>query len=128
MKVKGIVSLWLGCIDSDDALDELMEVKYNKDGDSFPSKFAEIFFISRYDDDYREADFYEKPKNSLEKVLEGFSYYKIITPKFKEFKIIQEVKDYNCVILLYDFEYDGKVKKSKQKSLYLEYIGSTKYE
>jgi len=127
MEVQGAVSLWLGYIDSEGDLDELMQVTYSEDGDYIPSRFGRLFSISRYDDATREAEFYDEQLQSLEEFLEGFSYDEIIIPKFKEFPIQNEITRYNCVVLLYNFEYDQKVKTSEQENCYFEFIGSVNY-
>jgi len=123
-----MVSLWLGCIDSESALDDLIKTEYNEDGDYIPSEFAKKFSINRYDEDNRESEFYEEPLKSLESILEGFSHDKVIIPKLKEFNFTRDITEYNCAILLYDFEYDQRIKESKQKQCYLEYIGSVEYK
>ena len=128
MEKEGTVSLWLGQINSASELKELMRVKYSEDGDFIPSKFAQYFSIVRYDDTTREAEYYDTPQESLEKLLEGFSYYKHITPKFVGFPIEYEISRYNCVILLYNFEYDQELKSTDQGNNYFEFIGSVSYK
>ena len=127
MEKQGMVSLWLGRISSETELDELMNVNYSEDGDFVPSKFAQCFSITRYDDATREAEFYEKPQESIEGLLEGFSYDDCIIPKYKEFPIERELTEYNCVILLYNYVYDNVMKNSNERESYFEFVGSVDY-
>lgn len=128
MEQIGAVSLWLGCLGSENDLAELLEVAYSEDGEYIPSKFARLFSIERYDDATREAEFYEEKFSSLAEMLEGFSYDEIIIPKLKDFPIRYPITKYNCVVLLYNFAYNQKVNVSEQENCYFEFIGSVKYE
>ena len=128
MEKKGIVSLWLGSIASENDLNELLKINYSEDGDLIPSEFAKAFSITRYNDATREAEFLETSQESLERILEGFSYDDFIVPKFKKYSIVHDISKYNCVILLYDFEYDQEIKSTKRDDYYFEFIGSTNYE
>lgn len=127
MQKENSVSLWLGNIKLSKDLNKYLKVKYSVDGDLIPSDFAKDFKIRRYDDDFREAEFYEEPSNNIYELLEGFSYDNVIIDYFKS--ILKETlsESYNTVILLYNFEYDSSVIEINNSSGYFKYIGSTKY-
>lgn len=128
MQKENCVSIWLGNIKSLKSLDSYLKIKYSKDGDFIPSEFAKDFNIRRYDDDFREAEFYEVPSNIIDELFEGFSYDNIISQYLKGLFGESLNKDFNTVILLYNFGYDGKVKEVNNKAGYFKFTGSTQYK
>lgn len=127
MQKEGFVSFWVGNINSSEELDNLLEISYIEDGDLIPSMFARSFGIDRYDDAVREADFYDEADNSLSRLLEGFSYDDDIIPKFSSLCGAQLPRQYNVVILLYNFKYEGIKKKTTINNSNLEFLGAVEY-
>lgn len=108
MEKQGLVSIWLGNIKKENSIEEYVDVTYDEDGESVPSKFFMDFNIDMDDTD---EDFIEKEvlenSNDISILLEGCSYEEIIIPKInKHFNL---TKSYNAVILIYNFEYDNKI-------------------
>ncbi|MEK4066237.1 immunity 22 family protein [Peribacillus sp. FSL R5-0717] len=124
MQKEGFVSFWVGNINTSEELDNLLEISYTEDGDFVPSMFARSFGIDRYDDAVREADFYDEADNSLSRLLEGFSYDEDIIPKFSSLCGAQLPSQYNVVILLYNFKYEGIKKKTTINNSNLEFLGA----
>ncbi|MGE7685910.1 immunity 22 family protein [Peribacillus simplex] len=124
MQKEGFVSFWVGNINSSEELDNLLEISYTEDGDFIPSMFARSFGLDRYDDAVREADFYDEADNSLSRLLEGFSYDDDIIPKFSSLCGAQLPSEYNVVILLYNFKYEGIKKKITINKSDLEFLGA----
>ncbi|MED3757610.1 immunity 22 family protein [Peribacillus frigoritolerans] len=127
MQKEGFVSFWVGNINTSEELDNLLEISYTEDGDFVPSMYARSFGIDRYDDAVREADFYDETDNSLSRLLEGFSYDEDIIPKFSSLCGAQLPSQYNVVILLYNFKYEGIKKKTTINNSNLEFLGAVKY-
>ncbi|MFJ9383784.1 immunity 22 family protein [Peribacillus sp. NPDC101481] len=127
MQKEGFVSFWVGNINTSEELDNLLEISYTEDGDFIPSMFARSFGIDRYDDAVREADFYDEADNSLSRLLEGFSYDDDIIPKFSSLCGAQLPRQYNVVILLYNFKYEGIKKKTTINNSNLEFLGAVEY-
>jgi hypothetical protein len=127
MQKEGFVSFWVGNINSSEELDNLLEISYTEDGDFIPSMFAQSFGIDRYDDAVREADFYDEADNSLSRLLEGFSYDDDIIPKFSSLCDAQLPRQYNVVILLYNFKYEGIKKNTTINNSNLEFLGAVEY-
>ncbi len=128
MEQEGFVSLWLGNVQSFEELDRLLTISYSDEGDLIPSIFAKHFEIDRYDDAVREAEYYEEVRRDLNRLLEDFSYYDEIIPKFNALVQEELPNDINAVILLYNFKYTGKIVEAKISSNYLRYIGSVEYQ
>lgn len=45
MEVHGMVSIWLGNMETQDQLDVYMEVTYDEEGDSIPARFLLILIL-----------------------------------------------------------------------------------
>lgn len=128
MEKEGFVSLWVGNVQSSEELDRLLAVSYSDEGDFIPSIFAKHFEIRRYDDAVREAEYYEEASNDLNQILEGFSYDDEIVPRFTA--LVQEglTKDFNAVILLYNFKYTGEIIEAIIQSNYFRFLGTVEYQ
>ena len=128
MKKQGFVSLWIGETKSVNDLNDFLKITYNKDGDYVPSSFARGFKTGRYDDDFREAEYYTKPLSKLNELPEGFSFYDIIMPKFERIVENNVNEHFNAVIFLYNFEYDGIQKHYNDDVNSFNYIGTVEYK
>ena len=124
MQEKGVVSLWVGQADSPDALDAYLLVDYSEDGDLIQSPFARDFGIRYYDEDFREAQHYEKPSRSVRDLLKGYSYDSVIIPKFVELLGESFPDDVTAVILLYNFKHDTRVESYDGGAVRLRYMGA----
>lgn len=130
----GIVSIWVGKTDSEKTLDDYVEMRYNRDGDSRPSKFMRDFKIKEYDEDYLESEYTGKPAESLSELLDGFSYCEEIVSAYAEkFPKARFDKKSNSAILIYNFQYKGLVDSTdddddEDDELSFTFIGTVKYE
>ncbi|CAH0270827.1 hypothetical protein SRABI96_03687 [Peribacillus sp. Bi96] len=109
MEKQGMASIWFGNIKKENSIEEYVDLKYDEDGESVPSKFFIDFNI---DMDETDVDFIEKAElkensNNISVMLEGCSYEEIMIPKINEH--FNLTKSYNAVILIYNFEYDNKI-------------------
>lgn len=113
------VSLWLGFIENIDEFENYINVSYDEDGNYIPSKFQESYAIKKYDLDAIESDWISEGCSDVELLLTGFSGDDEIIPQFKRILGCKETKNYNSVVLLYNFEYlnDNYIDEK------LEYIG-----
>lgn len=130
MEKEGYASLWLGKLDSEQQLDELLEIEYTDDGDSVPSAFAGYFGIEWYDDDFREAEFFaeEGRGSDAANLLAGFSYEEELIPMFADLLKGMTLDEFNTVIILYNFKYEGKQGNYQDISAQLNFIGSVPYQ
>jgi len=125
---EGTVSLWLGNVDTEENFDTMVETDYNEDGDFVPSKFDNLYQIDYYNESTKEVHFANESVDSLEKLLEGFSYDETIIPQFAKFDFKKVFTDYNSIVLLYDFEHTQEVKIVSEQGFYFEFIGFVPYD
>lgn len=124
MEREGKVSLWLGNFSDSQSFNDFIEFDYTEDGDLIPSKFQKNFRIGYYDEDFSEIEYFENSFNNLKNILEGFSYDEKIIPQFTQ---IYQEQYYNCVILLYNFEYIPSIENYTDGDNYLRFIGVADY-
>jgi hypothetical protein len=127
MEELGIVSLWLGEVDASESLEQFVNTNYSEDGDFENSDFGRAFRISFYDEDFLEAEFFERSYTSISELLQDSSYEEILIPKFSA---INEplVQAFNSIILVYNFRYSGTVEEWRQASIYFRFFGSVSYQ
>lgn len=124
MEREGKVSLWLGNFSDSQSFNDFIELDYTEDGDLIPSKFQKNFRIGYYDEDFSEIEYFENSFNNLKNILEGFSYDEKIIPQFMQ---IYQEQYYNCVILLYNFEYIPSIENYTDGDNDLKFIGVADY-
>lgn len=124
MQAQGAVSLWVGQADTSGALDAYLQVGYSDDGDFIPSPFARDFGIRYYDEDFREAQHYERPSRSVRNLLKGYSYDSVIIREFVQLFGELFPVDVNAVILLYNFRHDTGVEANDAGAVRLRYMGA----
>ncbi|WP_242220394.1 immunity 22 family protein [Bacillus cereus group sp. BfR-BA-01380] len=123
MEKQGMVSIWLGNIKTQNQLEEYVDLTYDEDGESIPSKFFVDFNIDRneIDEDFIEKEVLEEESDNISVLLEGCSYDEMILPKIRE--CVNLNKSYNAIVLIYNFEYQNLVSSSGD----FDYITSTSY-
>lgn len=104
------VSIWFGKFKTESEFDDFIKKNYDEDGNSIPSSFMKVFEIDRYDEDFQEA-FYDNAMD--ESSFEELSYAETFSDKIKI-----DFSACNCVILLYDFNYKGPIKKTANLFFY----------
>lgn len=123
MEKQGIVSIWLGNIKTQNQLEKYVNLTYDEDGESIPSKFFVDFNIdtNETDEDFIEKEVLEEKSDNISVLLEGCSYEEIILPKIREYVNLNKL--YNAIILIYNFEYQNLVDSFEG----FDYITSTSY-
>jgi len=131
MREEGFVSLWIAKVDDAKQLNDVLNLEdYNDDGDRIASEFEKCFDIEHIDSDFVESEVVGSKKR-LSELLSGFSYDNVITSRFEQ-GIAQipdiEISDFNAVILLYNFRYDGeKIEVLLNKNVF-RFVGYVMYE
>ncbi|MFJ7825487.1 immunity 22 family protein [Psychrobacillus sp. NPDC096623] len=124
MEKQGWVSIWLGNISEEDSIEEYVDLTYDKEGESVPSKFFIDFNIDmdETDEDTIEKAVLKNSSSDISALLDGCSYEEIIITKIN--KRIDLKESYNAVILIYNFEYTNEITSTDA----FDFITSTKYE
>ena len=130
MKKEGYVSLWLGGAQSDDTLWEYTQMAYTEDGECLPSQFLNDFHINQadFDEDFMEQIFADLEIYTLGEFLLGCSYDEVIKEEFEKLTEGMNLGKFHAGILLYNFQYDGRVAKIQHESCSLKYVGSVRYD
>ena len=116
------VSLWVGVASSVVALEQALAEQFSVDGDSEGSAFSRAFQTGSYNDDFREAE--SRPLNGdWSCFFKGFSSEEALVSRFSAFYSCPPA-GFNCVIILYDFEYKGHVREARLSDLFLQFVGS----
>lgn len=123
MERKGKVSIWLGNIEDQEALENYVNLTYDDDGESVPSRFFLDFNIDMNDtdEDFIEKAVLENKSKDLSFLLAGCSYEENVIPKV--IKNVNIGKYYNSIIMIYDFDYEESVKTVSN----FDYITSVNY-
>jgi hypothetical protein len=124
MRKDGVVSLCVGRADSSTDLDAYLGVSYSEDGDYIPSLFAIDFGIGYYDEDFREARYFEKPLHSVRDLLQDFSYASKIIPRFEQIAGSYCEGSIDAIVLLYNFNYGGPIRAIAEGPVQLQYMGA----
>ncbi|MCC5803775.1 immunity 22 family protein [Rossellomorea vietnamensis] len=124
MEKQSWVSIWLGNMNGEDSIEEYVNVTYDENGESVPSKFYNDFNIDmdEMDEDKIEKAVYKSRSSNMVTLLTGCSYEEIIVPQMKGERNFK--KSYNAVILLYDFDYNELITSMGA----FEFITSIRYE
>ncbi|MCI0765529.1 immunity 22 family protein [Bacillus sp. TL12] len=130
MEKEGMVSLWLGNIESEDFLEDYFHIKYTEDGDSILSPFIKDYHICMYDidEDFIEIEFYLKRSDHLETLLAGCSYEEVVIPQMKRCASNMLEMKYNTIIMIYNYEYSGEITNKNENRYEMKYIGAVPYK
>ncbi|MFV0394858.1 MAG: immunity 22 family protein [Coprobacillaceae bacterium] len=102
------VAIWLGTFVNKEEFDVFTKVHYelietSKDLSVINSVFDNTFKLEEYDRYIVEKEFQNECKSEYE-LLKHASYLTDYVSKLPK-----EISDYNCAILIYDYQYDGDV-------------------
>jgi len=117
MEIENKVSIWTGKFNSEDEFNKYLKETYNEDGGLLPSIFMNDFEIEHIDHDLQENEYFDGMLTKDD--LLGFSYDETFIDKIDEKLLIG-----NCIILVYDFEYSGKIKTKNN----VNFIGTYDYK
>lgn len=125
--MENMVSLWLGNFETENALLEYTAESYTEDGDWVSSTFCKEFFEGEepFEIDFFERYLVEDSSADIRSLLEGCSYDESVIPS-----LISEVgeklnKEYNAVILIFDFAVDNNINQMKGQ---VDYMATVPYQ
>jgi hypothetical protein len=118
------VSIWVGHAPSWELLDEALTFTFTEDGEAIPCPFGEAYGIDWFDEDFREASVNDSPTLSVRDLLARHTSGTQIAETLDSLGKGTLRLESNAIVLLYDFEYSGKVKTASIDVVSLEYIGT----
>lgn len=122
---EGVVSIWLGNMDSEDDFEDYIEEQY-EDDDAPMSKFTEEFGLGWYDHDFSEADFKDNPV-PVEEFLSRNSYSSSFINEAVSAANNKGLENCGTKILLYNCEYDPATAPVSETQK-LTFIGAFNYD
>lgn len=114
MSAENIVSIWFGNYETEEQFNEFIKETYDDEG-NMHSGFMDAFGIDFIDNQFQET-LYDKCLSLSN--LEPASYSESFLDKIKV-----DFSKYNCVVLLYGFDYKGAVDKTEN----LDFFGKLSY-
>ena len=124
MRKENKVSLWLGNFESEEEFENYIYIDYDEDGDYIPSIFQKEFGISYYDEDFSELVWFSEKTKKFSTLLKDFSYSSQIIDLLKPMLGGVNIEEYNCVMLLYNYEHSNSDKDGVSKEHKVIFIGA----
>ena len=126
METENTVSIWIGNFADQSQLDHYLQIHYDEDGEAVPSQFLieNDIDIDDIDDDFLEAEVYDRNHSNLEQMLKGASYEETILRNLKEEGIKMVIPPSNTIILLYNYDCSG----NKKVTANTRFIGTVIYK
>mgnify|MGYP003299382018 CR=1 FL=1 len=84
--------------------------------------------LDEVDEDFIEGCTLSDKTDSIDELLEGFSYDYDIIPNFRNLIGEKTKSKYNTVIMVYNYEYDGDTEDVNGDNYSLEYFGTVDYD
>lgn len=97
----GVVSLWVGKVDTKEHFDEMLRVYISDNGEYLGSRFTRGFGIDFYDEGFQEAEFVARAVSGVDDLLLGVSYADVVVPRFKA--LLPVLSGSNAFVLLYNY-------------------------
>lgn len=151
----GYVSIWAGRLKNKEQLNNYLATVYQREDEAdeeFSKKLEQLFlpenqnracevelkelydefynqfeydFGFTFDEDFREALYYESFSTKLDQLLhDDFSYSEQFKGEFIS-KVGNELsKPYNTIILLYDVNYDGQISTVTHDTIHIDFLGT----
>jgi hypothetical protein len=122
-----VVSVWVGTFGSEEEFAEYLaeDPESLNDDQAALNDFAEEFGFDWYDNDLQDAHFPKPEPQPLEELLDYISYGGSFIPEVLRTAEASGIKEANCFICLYDFEYPTKMLPLKSK---MEFLGAFDYK
>ena len=122
------VSIWIGLMDSVEELKKYLLKFSDDEGEFIDSEFEKDFNIQFDNQDIKEINFLEKPTKSFSTMVSRHSHGESIISNYMEKFHDDLEKNYNFIILVYEFKYMGLVKKVDNNDKFVRFIGNFEYD
>ena len=126
METENTVSIWIGNFADQSQLDHYLQIHYDEDGESVPSQFLieNGIDLDDIDDDWLEAQLYDRNHSNLEQMLKGASYEQTILRNLIGEGINTAIPPSNTIILLYNYDCSSNKKVTDNT----RFIGTVSYK
>ena len=126
METENTVSIWIGNFADKSQLDHYLQIHYDEDGEAVPSQFLieNGIDLDDIDDDWLEAQLYDRNHSNLEQMLKGASYEQTILRNLIGEGINTVIPQSNTIILLYNYDCSSNKKVTDNT----RFIGTVSYK
>ena len=126
METENTVSIWIGNFADQSQLDHYLQIHYDEDGEAVPSQFLieNGIDLDDIDDDWLEAQLYDRSHSNLEQMLKGASYEQTILRNLIGEGINTVIPQSNTIILLYNYDCSSNKKVTDNT----RFIGTVSYK
>jgi len=126
METENTVSIWIGNFADQSQLDHYLQIRYDEDGEAVPSQFLieNGIDLDDIDDDWLEAQLYDRNHSNLEQMLKGASYEQTILRNLIGEGINAVIPQSNTIILLYNYDCSSNKKVTDNT----RFIGTVSYK
>ena len=126
METENTVSIWIGNFADQSQLDHYLQIHYDEDGEAVPSRFLieNGIDLDDIDDDWLEAQLYDRNHSNLEQMLKGASYEQTILRNLIGEGINAVIPQSNTIILLYNYDCSSNKKVTDNT----RFIGTVSYK
>lgn len=126
METENTVSIWIGNFADQSQLDHYLQIHYDEDGEAVPSQFLieNGIDLDDIDDDWLEAQLYDRNHSNLEQMLKGASYEQTILRNLIGEGINAVIPKSNTIILLYNYDCSSNKKVTDNT----RFIGTVSYK
>ncbi len=126
METENTVSIWIGNFADQSQLDHYLQIHYDEDGEAVPSQFLieNGIDLDDIDDDWLEAQLYDRNHSNLEQMLKGASYEQTILRNLIGEGINAVIPQSNTIILLYNYDCSSNKKVTDNT----RFIGTVSYK
>lgn len=126
METENTVSIWIGNFADQSQLDHYLQIHYDEDGEAVPSQFLieNGIDLDDIDDDWLEAQLYDRNHSNLEQMLKGASYEQTILRNLIGEGINTVIPQSNSIILLYNYDCSSNKKVTDNT----RFIGTVSYK
>lgn len=126
METENTVSIWIGNFADQSQLNHYLQIHYDEDGEAVPSQFLieNGIDLDDIDDDWLEAQLYDRNHSNLEQMLKGASYEQTILRNLIGEGINTVIPQSNTIILLYNYDCSSNKKVTDNT----RFIGTVSYK
>ncbi|EKS20593.1 hypothetical protein HMPREF9186_00447 [Streptococcus sp. F0442] len=126
METENTVSIWIGNFADQSQLDHYLQIHYDEDGEAVPSQFLieNGIDLDDIDDDWLEAQLYDRNHSNLEQMLKGASYEQTILRNLIGEGINAVIPQSNTIILLYNYDCSSNKKVTDNT----RFVGTVSYK